>query len=193
VQAAGLGRAAVGQQRHREVAHERGPHRGLHAQVRDHPADDQLADVEAAQQRLQRGPLEGVEAHLVDHQILGPAAQLVHHIGVPETGGQPGDTGQGGAVPDQRGALVGPARPVQMPGEYHRDRGPAGLGDRGGGVADGGFGAVGAHADAGERAVRMTEAILHVHDEQRPVCHVATSSAGQSLFTVTGSARREYP
>src|SRR5438552_1557859 len=69
-----------------------------------------------------------------------------------------------------------------MPGEHHRDRGPASLGDRDGCVADGGFGALQAHADAGERAVRMAEAILHVHDEQRPVCHMPTSSAGQSGF-----------
>ena len=53
MQAAGLGGAAVGEQGHRVVAHERGPDRGLHAQVRDHPADDQLADAEAAQQGLE--------------------------------------------------------------------------------------------------------------------------------------------
>jgi hypothetical protein len=127
----------------------------------------------AVQQRLERGPLEGVEAHLVDQQVLGPAAEFVHHFGVPEAGRQAVDPGQGGAVPDQRGALVGSARPVQMPGEHHRDRGPASLGDRDGGIADGGFGALQAHADTGERAVRMAEAVLHVHDEQRPVCHVS--------------------
>src|SRR3984957_14571569 len=83
VQAAGLGRAAVGQQGHREVAHERRADRGLHAQVRDHAADDQVVHAEAAQQRLERGPLERVEAHLVNDGIPRPAATLGHHLGVP--------------------------------------------------------------------------------------------------------------
>ena len=172
MQAAGLGGAAVGEQGHRVVAHERGPDRGLDAQVRDHPADHELADAEAAQQRLQRGPLEGVEAHLVDHQVLGPAAELIHHVGVPEAGREAVDPRQGGTVPDQRRTLVGPPGPVHVPGEHHRDRGPAGLGDRDGGVADGVPGVLQAHADARERAIRMAEAVLHVHHEQRPVCHV---------------------
>jgi hypothetical protein len=177
VQAAGLGRAAVGEQGHREVAHERGADRGLHAQVGDHPADDQLADAEPAQQRLQRGPLEGVEAHLVDHHVLRAAAELVHHVRVPEPGGQAVDARQRGAVPGQRRALVGAARPVHVPGEHHRDRGPAGLGDRDGGVADGLLRALQAHPDAAERAVRVAEAVLHVHHEQRPVCHASTVTA----------------
>jgi len=177
VQAAGLGGAAVGEQDRRVVAHERGPDRGLHAQVRDHSADHQFCYAQAAQQRLERGPLEGVEAHLVDHQVLGPAAELVHHVGVPEAGRQTVDTRQGWTVPDQRPALVGAARPVHVPGEHDGDRGPAGLGDRDGGVADGVLRALQAHADLAERAVRVAEAVLHVHHEQRPVCHVSTSIA----------------
>ena len=173
VQAAGLGGAAVGEQGHRIVAHERGPDCGLHAEVRDHPADDQFGDVQAAQQRLERGPLEGVEADLVHHQVPGTAAELVHHIGIPGTGGQPVEARQGGTVPDQRAALVGAARPVQVAGEDHRDRGPAGLGDRDGGVAHGVLRAVQAHADPAERAIRVAEAILHVHHQQRPVRHCA--------------------
>ena len=53
VQAAGLGGAAVGEQRDRVVAHERGPDRSLHAQVRDHPADDQFCYAQSAQQGLE--------------------------------------------------------------------------------------------------------------------------------------------
>jgi hypothetical protein len=61
---------------------------------------------------------------------------------------------------------------------------PAGLGDRDGGVADGVPGTFQAHADPGDRAVRVAEAVLHVHDEQRPVCHVPTSV---SAITVPAS------
>jgi hypothetical protein len=64
-----------------------------------------------------------------------------------------------------------------VPGEHDRDRGPAGLGDRDGGVADGVLRALQAHADLGERAVRVAEAVLHVHHEQRLVCHVPASIA----------------
>jgi hypothetical protein len=83
VQAAGLGRAAVGQQGDREVAHERRADRGLHAQVGDHAADDQVVHAQAAQQRLERGPLERVEAHLVHGQVLRSATEFGHHLGVP--------------------------------------------------------------------------------------------------------------
>jgi hypothetical protein len=190
VQAARLGRAAVREQRHREVAHERGPDRGLYTQVRDHAADDQLADAQATQQRLQRGPLERVEPHLVHHQVAGPAAELVHHLGVPVTIGQAVDPGQGGTGGGQRWPLVGAAGPVHVPGEDHRDRGPAGLGDGHRGIAYGAGGTVQAHADPRERAFRVAETVLHVHHEQRPVRHVHTSIAGQSLFTVTGQDLR---
>ncbi len=163
-----LAAPAVGEQGHRVVAHERGPDCGLHAQVRDHPADDQLADAEAAQQRLERGPLEGVEAYLVVHQVLGPAAEFVHHVGVPGAGRPAVDARQGGTVPDQRPALVDAARPVHVPGEHHGDRGPTGPGDRDGGVADGGLGALQAHADlAGTNRPGWQKPFCMSHHEQR--------------------------
>src|ERR1700688_3158420 len=46
-------------------------------------------------------------------------------------------------------------RPVHVPGEHDGDRGPAGLGDRDGSVADGVLRALQAHADLAERAVRV--------------------------------------
>jgi hypothetical protein len=64
-----------------------------------------------------------------------------------------------------------------VPGEHHRDRGPAGLFDGDGGLADGFVRALQAHADPGERAFRVAEAVLHVHDEQCAV-HGSHGSSG---------------
>ena len=175
MQATGGGRAAVGQHHHAEVAHERRADRGLHADVRDHSADGQFVHAETAQQRFERGPLEGVEAHLVHDEIPGSAAEFGHHLGVPGAGLQAVEARQGGAVLLQGPALVGAAGPVQVPGEHHRDPAAAGLFDGDRGVADGFIRALQAHADPGERPFRVAEAVLHVHDEQRAV-HASTVS-----------------
>jgi hypothetical protein len=169
VQVAGLGSAAVGQQGHREVPHEGRADRGLDAQVRDHSADDQLVGGEAAQQRFERGPLERVEADLVHREVVRAAAEFGHYLGVPGARLQAVQAGQRGAVLLQRPALVGAARPVQVPGEHHRDPSAPGLGHGQGGMLDGFGGIFQAHADPGERAFWVAEAVLHVHHEQRAV------------------------
>ncbi len=184
-----FGRAAVGEQGHRIVPHERRTHGGLDTQVGDDAAHHQVVDAEAAQQRIQRRPLERVEADLVDQQVAGPAAELRHHLGIPGSRGQAIDPGQRRAVPYQRPALVRSAGPVQVPGEDHRDTRVPGLLHRDGRVADRGLRALQAHADPRHRAVRVAEAVLHVDHDQRAgdvVIHGATSgSSWPPLSTIS--------
>ena len=41
------------------------------------PHSDQIVHAQAAQQRFERGPLEGVEAHLVHDQVSGPQPNVL--------------------------------------------------------------------------------------------------------------------
>src|SRR5690606_42023065 len=59
------------------------PRGGLDADVRGHSADDQRADAEAVEDRLQAGAVEGAGPGLVDDQFALGRGQLVDDLRVP--------------------------------------------------------------------------------------------------------------